>query len=517
VPLLLAALVVVAVVLRLYIGLRTPLDGDESAEGYAAVQVLHGHLVLMESDGRYLGALDSYVLAPFVLLFGPTAVAIRVCLALAGGAYVAITFALGRAVWRDGRRALLVAAIAGFFPLFALIYGVKARTYGLLLPIETLLLLAIVGLAWPARTPGRVRWALAGALAGLAVWHHPLLTSVVCAGGLVLLLRAPVLGWRDLRRGLAIAAVGFVAGWSPWLAYNLRHDFGSIRHLYAPATAYSIPMRDALGYFLSAVLPIFTGARVNSCGTQVAPTLAVDLGLLAVVATAFWSRRATLRALPRHPASIEPIDLVLLVGVLAVVAVTAGFFNALFCEPRYTMPLALPLAFVAALALAAWWSWPPGRVAAAALVAAWAVMAALTTSLSLRDGPDLVTTSSSSRRIDLPATVPVLEADRPEALIADFTLARELQYLAGGRLLVGEYGGYVGFPAEQQAALQVRHPSWLFLVGDVRAAALEAECARRGITYRKWSPAAGLQLYDRLSSPVLPDDLGIKTQRVDAV
>jgi hypothetical protein len=144
-------------------------------------------------------------------------------------------------------------------------------------------------------------------------------------------------------------------------------------------------------------------------------------------------------------------------------------------------------------------------------------MASLTAAITLRDGPDVVTTLSVSARIDLPAAVPVLVADRPEALIADFPLARELQYLAAGRLLVAEYGGYVGFPAEQQAALQARHPSWLFLAGDARAAALEAECARRGITYRKWSPSAGLELYDRLSSPVLPDDLGIKTQRVDAV
>jgi hypothetical protein len=55
-----------------------------------AIRILHGHLALMESSGRYLGALDSYVLAPFIALLGPT---VRRALVGNGAALMAATIA----------------------------------------------------------------------------------------------------------------------------------------------------------------------------------------------------------------------------------------------------------------------------------------------------------------------------------------------------------------------------------------------------------------------------------------
>jgi hypothetical protein len=113
-------------VVRLIVGSQIPLDADESVEAITGLHILHGHFALMESNARYLGALDSYVLVPFIALFGTTVVPIRIAFSIVGAAYVGLMFVLGRVAFRRDRAALLMAAIAAVFPLFPLAYGVGA-------------------------------------------------------------------------------------------------------------------------------------------------------------------------------------------------------------------------------------------------------------------------------------------------------------------------------------------------------------------------------------------------------
>ena len=97
---------------------------------------------------------------------------------------------------------------------------------------------------------------------------------------------------------------------------------------------------------------------------------AVPLALLAVAV--LWSRHHVLAALAHGRfAAIEPVDIILLIGPLAVIAVTVKWFNALSCEPRYLMPLAVPLVAAVVLLLGAGWLLRAG--AAAFLVALLAV------------------------------------------------------------------------------------------------------------------------------------------------
>ena len=98
-----------AFAVRLIAGMHTSLDGDEAVEAITALHIVRGHLVLMESNAHYLGALDSYILAPFVAIFGTTLLAVRLCFSLVGAAYAAAMYFLGTAIFRD-RRAGLVRA-----------------------------------------------------------------------------------------------------------------------------------------------------------------------------------------------------------------------------------------------------------------------------------------------------------------------------------------------------------------------------------------------------------------------
>lgn len=166
-PLAAIAIVAAAVAVRLALGLHPALDGDEATEAVTAIRILHGHPALMESSGRYLGALDSYVLAPFIATLGPTVLAVRTAEAALRGCYVALVYALGRRSLGKEGAALVAAAIASVFPLYAVTVGHRT-SYALILVLETLILLLSIRLAWPATPaePGRATWALAGFVAG---------------------------------------------------------------------------------------------------------------------------------------------------------------------------------------------------------------------------------------------------------------------------------------------------------------------------------------------------------------
>src|SRR5207237_5854366 len=275
----LGLIVALGIVVRLIVGSQVPLDADESVEAITAIHILHGHFALMESNARYLGALDSYVLVPFIALFGTTVTTIRIAFAIVGAAFVGLMFVLGRVAFRRDREALLMAGIAAVFPLFPLAYGVKARAYGLLLLLEVRCLILVIRLVCPrANFPCPARgqdqnlpspargggqgggsWLAFGFVAGLAFWHDILIATTLFVCVIALLARGAVIGWANLRRGALVSLVGAVVGFSPWLLYNAQTRLGSLRHLYTPLTTYNVPTDQAVREVLAIALPIFVG------------------------------------------------------------------------------------------------------------------------------------------------------------------------------------------------------------------------------------------------------------------
>ena len=528
----LGLIVALGLVVRLIVGSQVPLDADESVEAITAIHILHGHFALMESNARYLGALDSYVLVPFIALFGTTVTTIRIAFAIGGAAFVGLMFVLGRVAFRRDREALLMAGIAAVFPLFPLAYGVKARAYGLLLLLEVLCLILVIRLAWPrANLPSPARgedqnlpspargggqgggWLAFGFVAGLAFWHDILIATTLFVCVIALLARGAAIGWASLRRGALFSIVGAIVGFSPWLVYNAQTRLGSLRHLYTPLTTYNVPTDQAVREVLAIALPIFVGARVNYCGPSIASTTAVDLALLLLAMAVLWNRRHVLAAVVRGRfAAIEPVDIILMIGPLAVIAVTLKWFNALSCEPRYLFPLAVPLVTAFVLLLGAGWLL---RGAAGALLIALLAVSVITAQRQAALIHDLlIVPGAPSVRVDLPALATRLENERPEAVWANYWLARPIEYVSDDRIVMGAYGGYVAFPEIQSQALAAPHPSWLFMPGSADIPVFEAACAKRGITYRRLEVTNGLILYADLSQRLEPADVGFPTQSV---
>ena len=500
-------IVAFAFAIRLAIGMQETLDPDEAAEAVGALRLLHGELLIMEPNGRYLGALDCYLMAPFLAVMGPTLLAVRVAMSVVGALYVLAMAWLGRVLNFHRHGGLVLAAVAAVFPLFAVSFGVRARGYSPTLLLEALFLVLAIRVIWPASNPRRRDWAAPGLVAGLALWLHPLLAMPVGVALIALMLRARKLpaGW--LQQGLPVAIAAGLIGFAPWLVYNgVLTQLGSIRHLYSPLQAYSVStLQGARGVTINA-LPIFLGVHVTECGQEVAPWPVVDGALLLLAGAVVWLRRRALAELIRGRP--EPAELVFAIAPVAVLAVTLHWFNALSCEPRYLFPLAIPLAFAVAYVLVQPLPW---RGFAIAGVAAWLAGAGVTTWRSIETTPDVV----YEVRANLAAESRAIAAQRPEAVWTTFWLARPVEFYAGDQFVVGEYGGYVGFRSTQEAAYAAEHPSWLFVEGDPTAAAFETECARRGITYTRSEVVPGLVLYSNLSAKLTPDDLGLGGQRVD--
>ena len=123
--------------IRFVLGMRTQLDADEATLGLAALHITQGHLVLTEPNDHYLGALEAYLLAPFVAIMGTTLAAIRAATATVGAAFVLASYALGQTIFHVHRRALILAGVSSVFPLFAVFWSTKARGgYAEALPLE---------------------------------------------------------------------------------------------------------------------------------------------------------------------------------------------------------------------------------------------------------------------------------------------------------------------------------------------------------------------------------------------
>jgi 4-amino-4-deoxy-L-arabinose transferase-like glycosyltransferase len=498
-PLPLVAICVLGFAARLALGMRTPLDGDEASLALAALHITHGQLALMEPNGHYLGALDAYVAAPFIALFGTTLVAVRLALALVGVLFILSMYWLGRILFARPDRALLTAAIAATFPLFGVYWAVKLRGGYAELPVFEALLIGLVALiGW--RSPNRMRWwALLGFVAGVSLWSDLLALAVLAVCGVALLVRAPSIGWATFRRGGALSLITALVGLTPWLVFNVSNPLFSVHAIPKNYVSFQHGVSNILG----SQLPIFLGGS-SSCGHDVVAPIVTNLGFGILLAGLLWTRRHALKnTVSGHLARLEPLDFALLIIPATFVFVVLSRINYEACEPRYLMTLTVPVVIGAAALLKVPWPW---RSLGVALGAVWIVVSGVAASGPLVDMTKTTSSGSAIVPADLSAGLQMIERGKPAAVWAQYWLARPLAYASNDTLAIGEYGGYVGFISRQAQVETAIKPSWVFVQGDSAADALEHLCASRHVTYDK-QMGGGLVLYTNLSASIEPSDV----------
>ena len=495
----LALLLVAAFVTRLLVGLHTGLDGDEATTAFTALRITQGHLVLMEADQQYLAALESYILAPFVWLLGPSVAAIRVAMAVVGAIFVLALYDLGRTVFSRRSAGLLFACVGAVFPIFELTWSVKARSgYSETMVIAVVCLALAARIGWQPRRNRLRNWILLGLVAGIGLWNDLLIAVALAPVAVALLCRAPALGWRRTLRGAGAALVALLVGFSPWLAYNATHHLASLQNL--PSYVTSIP--HAVKGLVEQELPIFAGTS-SECGSNTVTPWIAWIGLAALAAAVLWLRRKPIgRLLRGNLTSVEPVEMLLAIAPVAVVAVVAGRFNDVPCEPRYLIPLAIPLALAATLVLMVRSRW---RLVAAGLGIAYLVMASFTAC-----GPTVDATPYTTTGVSIPLNraqiVTDLEARHVTVLFGDYWVARPILYLSRGRIDAAVYNGPIGFPSVQAAAEASPDPAWLFVDGDPNIGVFQGLMRATGVTASEVS-VDGYELFSGLSSPLVPADL----------
>ncbi|MBV8301052.1 MAG: glycosyltransferase family 39 protein, partial [Candidatus Dormibacteraeota bacterium] len=351
---------------RVALGMRTQLDGDEAAQAIAGVNLLHGHVVVTEPLAHYLGPFDAYVLAPFLAVGGHTLIAVRVALAVVGAAFSLAMYGLGRALFQRHRPALLLAAVAAVFPLFTVFWSAKAHETSEMLVLEATILALVICIGWRGRTHP-AWWVALGAASGVALWANEESLAFLALAVLVLLMRSGALGFRKALEGMALAAVSFAVAFSPWLYHNLRTDFAALQSI--PRIPATVATRFVA--LASSQVPILVGGS-RACNQDVVPEPVTVALAIAVTLVLLWLRRKSLwHVVHGRFRDVEAADLTLLAAPLTIALLFAGGAEVLPCQPRYLIPLGIPMAVAVTLILITRSAW---RIPVAMCAAAWLVV-----------------------------------------------------------------------------------------------------------------------------------------------
>jgi hypothetical protein len=370
---------------------KYPADADCVVMGLAGLRLLHGHLPVFFANSR-VGALGAYPAGLLFLLFGASRAT------LAAGPMIAQILQL--AAWTLFLRELLGARLALWGLPFAALppAAVSVWTYmpngypEVLLVCTTTLWLAarlarIPGTppapapdAGPARAAhGGGGWPACFALGvslGIGWWAS--VQTLACAG--------PALEWLAWRRPWlvarlrfwSLAALGAVLGALPWIGFNLRYSFPSLRQNFGlrPVSGLAAALDNAR-YLVLVNLPQLLASTDGFDGSLPLnpvqrllhlPTLLISIGvsLFAMLAIPWLWRRAAAAtagsavgpaaAAPDDDAA-EAVERAALPLCVLVIAASAGVYLVSFAGSvrdlpvRYVMPIYLVVPVLFALSL----------------------------------------------------------------------------------------------------------------------------------------------------------------------
>lgn len=205
--------------------------GDEGRDVLIVYKILHGDLTLLgptaSVGGFFLGPIYYYFMAPFLWLFNYNPVGPAIMVALFGIATVWLIYRVGKDFF--GSSVGLIAA--GFYAISPLVVTYSRSSWNPnLMPFFSLLTLYIV---YKAVKKNSMRlFVLSGFLFGISMQLHYLTLFLGVIIAAYVLLCQYVFSKKNvfpkLIKQYSFIFLGFVVGWSPFLAFEIRHGFTNI-------------------------------------------------------------------------------------------------------------------------------------------------------------------------------------------------------------------------------------------------------------------------------------------------
>jgi hypothetical protein len=281
---------------------RIPRGADQAVPALMARHILEGKGdPVFYWGSTYGGSLESHLLAGAFFVFGDSPAVYRGLLVFLYALFLAGTVELTRRFF--GRPAGIVSAVFLAVPPFFLPYKLLtsdgAYASVALLGLASLAFALTANERLDARRPALLACLFLGLAAGLGFWVTPVTLPV--AGVAILWLvgrRRPRPGARELTG----YALGALAGASPWLIWNARHGWASLRSPEIAPAAGAALLTNARGFFeeslpvlLGAARPHFTGdPHASFPGALVAVPILVAVLLVPAVVVALRDRRVRL-------------------------------------------------------------------------------------------------------------------------------------------------------------------------------------------------------------------------------
>lgn len=364
--LIVTALLFLATLLRVSVIFYQDISGDDATVALAAKNILRGQdFPAFFYHQAYHGSLNGFHLVPALLLFGPSALVVRLNAVVYSLLFPLGLYLLGRRVFDEttGRVALLLAAI----PPFLLSYwSTVAEPHFETNIFGVLLLLLALAMAQAKNERRYVRGALClGLTAGLAWWTSPKVIEVLIPAILVAWVRNPRLPL--CRAGRALLGSFLLGSLPAWLFAISRRGLGDLNQLFDAGL--NLP-GERLSALVTTVVPTLLGTYywpADTSARQVALLANIAVYLIASAVGLYSAIR--LRRAPDAPTTRESgiwmllLTLVVPFGLLCASAFVPDFHRD---TTRYVLPVYIPLLlFVAALVtrLRRW-----SRLAAAALL-----------------------------------------------------------------------------------------------------------------------------------------------------
>ena len=231
-----AIILIVAAFMRLYrIADYMTFLGDEGRDVLVVYNILHGHLTLLgptsSVGGFFLGPIYYYFMAPFLWAFNYNPVGPAVMVALFGIATVWLIYVVGKEFF-NSKVGLMAAAIYAISPL-VITYS-RSSWNPNPLPFFSLLTLYLI---YKASIKNSLKlFFVAGLLFGIAMQLHYL---AIFLGVIIIVYTAVVFFYKqrnfknssNLFRNYLSIFLGFIIGWSPFLAFEIRHGFLDFKNI----------------------------------------------------------------------------------------------------------------------------------------------------------------------------------------------------------------------------------------------------------------------------------------------